>query len=397
MSASPPGASSGLSNVVAGGGAVGGGHRVGAEGVWRGIRNVGTPDVTARLELSRPMQSTLKNVGLHLTEQRLFLHVRTIEPPKFMVLMPGLARGCHSSLLMRHTFRGCHEGAHALTFVLQFPKNDSKTPKTPFDMLDQNSCMRSIAAANSVSQPSRCNVVLVRQSFRVVARPCGNRKGLPNRVEMQTIAVGRAWEWARHAFPGESKFYIRARLDDVGWCLPAHLPDPKLTSFIAFNNVFRSSFSFNNYYNSSKGGAGHLGVSDRWAVVPAEIAQFYFEAWRIWSERVTCSHNCFAAQDAAAVKAHVKAHPKRNRPARGECPISEWVGKFEGRFRVYRVGRGNRAGNRLMRHLNSSHVRIGWGPIKRLEAPVSYSTAMEQREKLVQGAGACKIVAVASK
>ena len=368
--------SSGLSNVVAGGGASGVGHRVGAEGVWRGIRNVGTPGVTARLKLSRPMQSTLKNVGLHLTEQRLFLHVRTVEPPKFMVLMPGLARGCHSSQLMRHTFRGCHEGAHALTFALQFTQ---KTSKSPGDMLDQNSCKRSIAAASSVSQPSRCNVVLVRQSFRAVARPCGKGAGLPDRVEMQTIAVGRAWEWARHAFPGESEFYIRARLDDIGWCLPAHLPHPKLTSFIAFNNV----------YNSTSKEGGHLAVSDRWAVVPAAIARFYFQAWRIWSKGVSCSHNCFAAQNAAAVK----SHPKRTTHARGECALSEWVAKFESRFRVYRVGKGNRAGNRLMRQLNSSHVRFGFDP-KRLTAPVSYSAAMEQREKLVQGAGACKIVAV---
>ena len=50
---------------------------------------------------SESLRKALVNVGLELTEQHLYGQQRSEEAPPFMVLMPGLARGCHSTELMR--------------------------------------------------------------------------------------------------------------------------------------------------------------------------------------------------------------------------------------------------------------------------------------------------------
>lgn len=44
---------------------------------------------------SESLRKALVNVGLELTEQHLYGQQRSEEAPPFMVLMPGLARGCH--------------------------------------------------------------------------------------------------------------------------------------------------------------------------------------------------------------------------------------------------------------------------------------------------------------
>ena len=43
---------------------------------------------------SESLRKALVNVGLELTEQHLYGQQRSEEAPPFMVLMPGLARGC---------------------------------------------------------------------------------------------------------------------------------------------------------------------------------------------------------------------------------------------------------------------------------------------------------------
>ena len=51
--------------------------------------------------VSESLRKALVNVGLELTEQHLYGQQRSEEAPPFMVLMPGLVRGCHSTELMR--------------------------------------------------------------------------------------------------------------------------------------------------------------------------------------------------------------------------------------------------------------------------------------------------------
>ena len=50
---------------------------------------------------SESLRKALVNVGLELTEQHLYGQQRSEEAPPFMVLMPGLARGCHRGAAKR--------------------------------------------------------------------------------------------------------------------------------------------------------------------------------------------------------------------------------------------------------------------------------------------------------
>ena len=70
--------------------------------------------------VSESLRKVLVNVGLELTEQHLYGQQRSEEAPPFMVLMPGLARGCHSTELMRSYLSSCRAGTSALTMVFQF-------------------------------------------------------------------------------------------------------------------------------------------------------------------------------------------------------------------------------------------------------------------------------------
>ena len=101
---------------------------------------------------SESLRKALVNVGLELTEQHLYGQQRSEEAPPFMVLMPGLARGCHSTELMRSYLSSCRAGTSALTMVFQF---GHRTSKSPNDVLDEGACIRSVQAA---ALGSRCNV-----------------------------------------------------------------------------------------------------------------------------------------------------------------------------------------------------------------------------------------------
>ena len=55
---------------------------------------------------SESLRKALVNVGLELTEQHLYGQQRSEEAPPFMVLMPGLARGWHSTELIEERRSG---------------------------------------------------------------------------------------------------------------------------------------------------------------------------------------------------------------------------------------------------------------------------------------------------
>ena len=84
---------------------------------------------------SESLRKALVNVGLELTEQHLYGQQRSEEAPPFMVLMPGLARGCHSTELMRSYLSSCRAGTSALTMVFQF---GHRTGKSPNDVLPRS-------------------------------------------------------------------------------------------------------------------------------------------------------------------------------------------------------------------------------------------------------------------
>ena len=110
--------------------------------------------------VSESLRKALVNTGLELTEEHLYGQQRSEEAPPFMVLMPGLARGCHSTELMKSYLSSCRAGTSALTMVFQF---GHRTAKSPNDVLDEGACVSSVQAA---TLGSRCNVVLAAQSFK---------------------------------------------------------------------------------------------------------------------------------------------------------------------------------------------------------------------------------------
>ena len=56
--------------------------------------------------VSDSLRKALVNTGLELTEEHLYGQQRSEEAPPFMVLMPGLARGCHSTELIEERRSG---------------------------------------------------------------------------------------------------------------------------------------------------------------------------------------------------------------------------------------------------------------------------------------------------
>lgn len=188
------------------------------------------------------MHIALANLGLELRERLLFSQVRTSTAPTFAVVIAGLARGCSNAKFMDAVMEPCRNGAAAVMFSLQFSRN-ARTGKSPGDVFDEVACSDNLRDATVNRQvPSMCSTALVSQSFNasssaLAARPCAQHASAPGRTELASMSIGRAFHWALHHFPWESRFYIRARLDDIHWCVPTHLSLPSGSSWIAFNNV----------------------------------------------------------------------------------------------------------------------------------------------------------------
>jgi hypothetical protein len=194
---------------------------------------------------------------------------------------------------------------------------------------------------------TNCRLILVEQAFEIERRPCGKRAPLPDRVTLQTLAAGRAYEWAASRFP-PALAYIRARLDDVSWSLPSPEHRHAYTgNWIAFNNLY--------LYGQTPGVSDRYGqtpgVSDRFAVVPAHLGSTYFEAWRVWSENVNCNHNCFASSS-------IEPSKRRTTHPRGECAISAWL--LTAAVGVQRLLAKNTA-HALVRQVNQTHLFITTG------------------------------------
>ena len=219
---------------------------------------------------SHTMRRTLKNVGLELSERLIVSQISgSAIAPTFMVVVAGLARGCHDRSYMAEFIAPCGRGEAAFTLSLQFSHG---TVKSNSDRFDPKACEMSIRHAASLGE-TRCSLAFVSQAFVVTRKPCGDGPLIPDRVAMQTLAVGRAYQWAKLHFPWEASFYVRVRLDDVGWCLPVGLPSA--SNWLLLNNVHM-------FHNMSTQQRSLLWVSDRFGVAPARAAPIYFGAWQIW-------------------------------------------------------------------------------------------------------------------
>jgi hypothetical protein len=153
---------------------------------------------------------------------------------------------------------------------------------------------------------------------------------------MQTLAVGRAYEWAAARFP-PALAYVRARLDDLSWSLPDPDQRPAYSQrWIAYNNIYSTQPPV---------------VSDRFAVVPAHLGAVYFDAWRIWSESVNGNHNCFASST-------IEPSERRTTHPRGEIALSTWLRRAPVGVEVLLA---KDTAHRLVRQVNETHVFLTSG------------------------------------
>lgn len=302
------------------------------------------------------MATVLRNVGLDVTERLVHAQRRRGNAvATFAVLLPGLARGCSSRAYMEAVMRTCSSGVADTTLLLQF-SNESKQSEGLLDFSLCSSILRDLG------RHSKCSFVFAQQQFHVSAgaRPC---EAKPGRVQMQALSIGRAYEWSRHVL-GDHRFYVRARLDDSGWCLPPLLTLPAGDAWLVVDG-------FDSHALALDGSRVRM-FSDRYALVPARLAPVYFEAWRIWLA-VDCTHPCHAGHGrvgwGASLGMHAWAPQGSRRPYEwspwamvGECALTTALETqlATRAFTPYRAGGG--AGNALFRMRNATHVAAPSGP-----------------------------------
>ena len=103
--------------------------------------------------------------------------------------------------------------------------------------------------------------------------------------------------------------------------------------------------------------------SDRYAFMSRSAAPSYFEAWRIWSNAIQCSHPCYAAGlrgEHALVRfrgaANGECGPNTSQnvfSGCGECPLASWLSNSHER---YTLALAPSTGDPIVRQLNHSHA-----------------------------------------
>ena len=327
------------------------------------------------------MHRALRNLGIDASEEVLFSQTRSDgRLPAVVVVIPGLARGCHSAAYMQLQLSPCVDGRVAIAMVLQF---DHGTNVSPHDRFERRSCIENVARAASKGKRG-CSLVLAEQRFTNKASPRGQacKTRLPDRVTMQHLALGRAFQTAKRLLPQPS-FYMRARLDDFGWlgCVPA----PSWTNSSAEllpqdpRREPRPFIVFNKFGAFEEAGTLRLlrVPSDRFALLPARLAPFVFETWRLWEGNLDCGHVCHASRvgrSACGWCSAVSQESRHGKPAKpsSECVLLSWLEAQGGaemlppgaRARApalpfqYLSAEGSGAGAIIARQHNATHYQL---------------------------------------
>jgi len=337
------------------------------------------------------MHRVMTNVGLSLKEAHLRSSSAQAGAAPFAVLIPGLARGCHSIELMQAVLQPCIDGRASMTLLLQFDSGTEKSKNDEFDELACRSNIESIISDHTAA--SKCALVFGSQKFSYVGAQntscessLAGTDNLGNRVTKQTLAVGRSFDWAQYHLPRlsggvEPQFYVRARLDDVGWCLPEVTTLPRY-SFVSLNN-----FKVNE--EQASGLTSPL-VSDRFAIMPASTATAYFGAWRVWEE-LNCTHPCWAGRgNSSWLRLECVLAPT----GMNECVLNTWLTSSSAPVETARSSpapgprwlstMGSGAGDTLIRQFNTSHVQLGFDPSES-DRKISYISASEVLRKHLGG------------
>lgn len=249
---------------------------------------------------------------------------------------------------MRNVLNRCVRGLTSMVFLLQsaMPPVGLKSTESAdaFDMC--------LSHMKNMTQDSQCNILVAKQAFINHKKKHNCTRKFRRRVYMQTIAIGRAYEWARLYFPPH-KYYIRARLD-APWCIPTNLPR---VPFIAMNH----------YKELIDDKPTTYVPSDRFAMVPISLASIYFDAWKVW-KKVDCNDFCRAgAGNTTANKIGETG---------GECALSARLNGYYDKFKWVSVGG---TGDPIARTINTTHVYYAFHNGSR---PFTYQRLIEDKVRL---------------
>mgnify|MGYP006148501131 CR=1 FL=1 len=266
------------------------------------------------------MAEAMSNVGVRMDEQWTFSSQGSSQTSDKMVLLfPGLARMCDwPEYTQKYLFA---QPGHAAVFLLQDYGRTSRR---------FNACHKSIASAAN-SHPG--SVILGRQWFwldygrRLPCHQLSPNNGTAHakypRVQMQTFAIARTYQWAKTMLTTTPELFIRARLDSHLVVTPPVLPSelaPRAPTAIVFGSLARGQERFH----------GFPMVDDNYALVPRAAARLYFEAWRVWSGPLDCEHRCLASN---MTDGRPRVGPTAGLAlSGGECPLHTWVWRHEGQF-----------------------------------------------------------------
>ena len=231
------------------------------------------------------MGAVLNSAGVTLREE-LVLDISpagagqagAIDAPAVIVLA-GLTRRCESPHVVREALADCVAGRASVVAVLQhydaghFPASASWMGGQRYEKLpDSFEACAQLFEQVARGSGSACRLVLGRQWFTQV-RPhacTGAAPVVPNvdRATIQTVALGRAYEWAVALAPG-ARAYVRARLD-MAFCAPdlrggVALPRRTLVADSEADLVTGGRF-----------------VYDLGAIMSADAAAQYFACARAW-------------------------------------------------------------------------------------------------------------------
>lgn len=278
------------------------------------------------------MAMVLAEARLRLREELVLVHGPVSPLPPTTVVIAGLTRKCEDPKIVRNAMQPCADGNASVLALLQM-YDEGRAPAQAWwggkqyteDQANHTAFSFSDCAQNIVDavRGTACRLILARQWFAsthpsgLEVGPCSQHAATAAqgsadprvRVILQTLAIGRAYAWARQHLPHTS-VYVRARLD-AALCAPP-LPQPAL-------RAARATLVATLYEQDSVTGTRWL--SDAYAAMSADVAARYFEAWRVWRP-FNCSNVCYAGAGSNACDG---LKPLLSMLCTGETPLTKWM------------------------------------------------------------------------
>jgi hypothetical protein len=310
------------------------------------------PQIPPSLPISADMRTTLNALNLSMREEVIWSNSGSGPCPPVAAVSSGLARMCNYEAIVRFNVQPCLDGHASMTLVLQdYPSNHTgmglSDRKMRGDMFPQ--CED---AYRAIVSGTRCRLLLVRQwieptsthlmcshhmanSDRRASRLGGQevakyRERHFGRVAIQTLAIGRAYEWARLHHPA-ARAFARGRTDSIWgvWTHEGMLSPNRSAALAPFNpsspalaprapsrlaqpgDQTRSHADADegapvplvvldsNAYSEYDALTGARFSGDMYAFMAARLAPSYFEAWRVFA-KVDCTAVCYAGNGSAA-------------------------------------------------------------------------------------------------